>query len=800
MKKILIWLMLGYSIVAGAQTITVMEKGSGSPVEMVAILSTKNNVFTTTNARGKADISAFAGLQSIEIRSLGFRSQTKSFAELEADGFEVFLEISNLSLDEVVVSGTRWRQSSGNVPTRIFSIPAREVALQNPQNAADLLGISGKVYIQKSQQGGGSPMIRGYAANRLLYSVDGIRMNTAIFRGGNLQNIISLDAFATERAEVLFGPGTVIYGSDAIGGVMSFQTLTPQLSLTDKPMITGKAITRYSSANQEKTGHFSVSTGWKKWAMLTSITSSEFDHLRQGSHGPDDYVKPFHVQRTDSIDRVVTQDDPLLQVPSAYSQMNMMQKVRFSPDKHWDFQYGFHYSETSAYGRYDRHTRMRNGTARYAEWDYGPQTWLMNVISITNSGEYSAFDQMAVRMAHQSFGESRIDRNLNAAKRNTQTEDVVAWSANADFKKSLSQRMTFNYGVEYINNQVASTGMITDIKKGTSTAGPSRYPQAIWQSLAAYANTDYQLTGKFMLQAGLRYNHIIVDAEFDSTFYPFPFTAANLSNGAITGSFGGVLRPDETWVISARLGTAFRAPNVDDLGKVFDSEPGKVSVPNPGLKAEYAFSAELGVAKVFDDVLKIDLTVYYSWLENAMVRRDFRLNGLDSILYQGEMSRVQAIQNAANANVYGLQAGVEVKLPAGFSFSSDLNYQVGEEELDDGSKSPSRHAAPLFGQSRLSFNPGKLKLQFYAVYQGQRNHEDLAEEEKGKDEIYASDENGKTYAPAWYTLNFKAMYQLSEVLTVTAGLENITDRRYRPYSSGISGPGRNFVLALRAVF
>ncbi len=800
MKKILIWLMLGYSIVAGAQTITVMEKGSGSPVEMVAILSTKNNVFTTTNARGKADISAFAGLQSIEIRSLGFRSQTKSFAELEADGFEVFLEISNLSLDEVVVSGTRWRQSSGNVPTRIFSIPAREVALQNPQNAADLLGISGKVYIQKSQQGGGSPMIRGYAANRLLYSVDGIRMNTAIFRGGNLQNIISLDAFATERAEVLFGPGTVIYGSDAIGGVMSFQTLTPQLSLTDKPMITGKAITRYSSANQEKTGHFSVSTGWKKWAMLTSITSSEFDHLRQGSHGPDDYVKPFHVQRTDSIDRVVTQDDPLLQVPSAYSQMNMMQKVRFSPDKHWDFQYGFHYSETSAYGRYDRHTRMRNGTARYAEWDYGPQTWLMNVISITNSGEYSAFDQMAVRMAHQSFGESRIDRNLNGAKRNTQTEDVVAWSANADFKKSLSQRMTFNYGVEYINNQVASTGLITDIKKGTSTAGPSRYPQAIWQSLAAYANTDYQLTGKFMLQAGLRYNHIIVDAEFDTTFYPFPFTAANLSNGAITGSFGGVLRPDETWVISARLGTAFRAPNVDDLGKVFDSEPGKVSVPNPGLKAEYAFSAELGVAKVFDDVLKIDLTVYYSWLENAMVRRDFRLNGLDSILYQGEMSRVQAIQNAANANVYGLQAGVEVKLPAGFSFSSDLNYQVGEEELDDGSKSPSRHAAPLFGQSRLSFNPGKLKLQFYAVYQGQRNHEDLAEEEKGKDEIYASDENGKTYAPAWYTLNFKAMYQLSEVLTVTAGLENITDRRYRPYSSGISGPGRNFVLALRAVF
>jgi hemoglobin/transferrin/lactoferrin receptor protein len=800
MKKLFIWLSLGCSIVASAQTITVMDVGSSSPIEMAAIISEKSNVYATTNAKGKADITAFAGLKAIEIRSLGYKSQTMSFARLEAAGFNVFLEVSNLSLDEVVVSGTRWRQSSGSVPTKIFSLPSKEVVLQNPQNAADLLGISGKVYVQKSQQGGGSPMIRGYSANRLLYTVDGIRMNTAIFRGGNLQNVISLDALTTERVEVLFGPGTVIYGSDAIGGVMGFHTLTPQLSLTGQPFITGKAVTRYSSANKEKTGHFSVSAGWKKWAMLTSITSSEFNHLRQGSHGPEDYLKPFHVQRIDSIDRVLTQDDPLLQVPSAYSQINFMQKVRFRANENWDLQYGFHYSETSAYGRYDRHTRMRNGTARYAEWDYGPQKWMMNLLSITHTGSTRAYDQIAIRLAHQVFGESRIDRSLNNNKRNTQAEEVMAMSVNTDFRKALGSRHSLNYGIEYVNNEVTSSGFMTDISKGTDKPGPSRYPQATWQSLAVYASDDYKLSEKVLLQAGLRFNQYIMDAVFDTTFFPFPFTKANISSGAISGSLGGVYRPDDTWVISARIGTAFRSPNVDDLGKVFDSEPGKVTVPNPGLKAEYAYSAEAGVAKVFGEVLKLDITAYYSWLENAMVRRDYQLNGRDSILYQGEMSRVQAILNAANANVYGLQAGLEVKLPAGFSFSSDLNYQIGEEELDDGSTSPSRHAAPLFGQSRLSFNPGKMKLQFYAVYQGKRSHDDLADEEKGKDEIYAKDENGNNYAPAWYTLNFKAMYQLSETITMTAGLENITDRRYRPYSSGISGPGRNFVLALRANF
>src|SRR5690606_22275722 len=98
-----------------------------------------------------------------------------------------------------------------------------------PQTAADMLAGSGEVFVQKSQLGGGSPMIRGFATNRLLYAVDGVRMNTAIFRAGNLQNVINLDPFATESVEVIFGPGSVMYGRDAIGGVMSFQTLMPRL-------------------------------------------------------------------------------------------------------------------------------------------------------------------------------------------------------------------------------------------------------------------------------------------------------------------------------------------------------------------------------------------------------------------------------------------------------------------------------------------------------------------------------------------------------------------------------------------
>lgn len=797
-----IWICLGAICVSFAQAVTLSDRLNNQPLEGAILTSENPQAFTSTNALGQASLEGFVGSAQIVITYLGYKTQVVSYAQLQWLDFKVQLEPLPLRLEEIVVSGTRWQQSSGNVPSKIITLSPREVALQNPQTAADLLGITGRIFIQKSQQGGGSPMIRGFATNRLIYTVDGVRMNTAIFRSGNLQNVINLDPFATEKTEVLFGPGSVIYGSDAIGGVMSFQTLTPQMSLTEKPLITGKGGVRYASTNNEKTGHFDVNLGWRKWAFITSFSYWDFDHLRQGSHGPGDYIKKIYPQRQDGVDVVITQSDSLLQIPSAYSQINIMQKIRFTPNEKWDVQYGFHHSETSPYGRYDRHNRFRNGTLRYAEWDYGPQLWLMNHLALSHKANHTLFDQMTIRMAQQTFVESRIERAFGKSDRNTQTEHVRAYSVNADFTKQILLKNILYYGLEYVFNNVTSEGELTDIKSGTFQTGPSRYPQSQWHSMAAYVNDKLQISDKITLQAGLRYNRFILNADFSNNldFYPFPFSEATIQNHALTGSLGSIYRPVNNWVIKANFGTAFRSPNVDDIGKVFDSEPGAVTVPDPNLKAEYAWNIDLGVARIIRDVVKLDITGYYTLLQNALVRRNFQLNGQDSILYNGEMSRVQAIQNAAFARVYGVQAGVEVTLPVGFSFISDVNIQVGEEELDDGSLSPSRHAAPWFGSSRLRYRNKELTIECNTVYQGSRSYDELPAEEQAKDEIYAKDENGKNYSPSWYTLNIKCMYQFNKTFTVSGGLENLTDQRYRPYSSGLSGPGRNFILSLNARF
>ena len=134
------------------------------------------------------------------------------------------------SLDEIVISASKFSQNLKEISQRVIFISSEDIVLSNPQTSADLLSTSGNVYIQKSQLGGGSPMIRGFSTNRLTLSVDGVRLNNAIFRGGNIQNVISIDPFNIQNTEIVLGSSSVIYGSDAIGGAMNFQTKSPILS------------------------------------------------------------------------------------------------------------------------------------------------------------------------------------------------------------------------------------------------------------------------------------------------------------------------------------------------------------------------------------------------------------------------------------------------------------------------------------------------------------------------------------------------------------------------------------------
>ncbi|MGO4919403.1 TonB-dependent receptor plug domain-containing protein [Maribacter spongiicola] len=782
-----------------AQQITVLDADSGEKIANVAVFNKDKSKIALSNFDGVFDASVFMGKERITLKHIGYQEFKTTKQQLQRQGQRAYLIMKAQQLDEVVMSVSKWEQQKRDIPNRIISLDARAIAFSTPQTAADLLQNSGKVFVQKSQMGGGSPMIRGFATNRLLLSVDGVRMNNAIFRGGNVQNVISIDPFTIKNTEVIFGPGSVIYGSDAIGGVMNFYTKKPMLSQNDSLLVHGNADYRFGTANMENTVHADINLGKKTWSSLTSLTYNNFQDLRMGSHGPDSYLRNTYIKTVNGIDELVENDSPKKQVPTGYDQINFMQKLLFKPNAKWDLNLGTYYSEASNYSRYDRLIRPTSDGLglRSAEWDYGPQKWFMANAQVQKKGNGKVYDGLKLGFAYQHFEESRINRDFQDEIRNTTKEKVDAVNFNIDLENKKIGDFRLYYGTEYIYNKVRSNGFDLNINTDEKTDAASRYPDgSTWQSLAGYTNGEYKVKPNFTIMSGLRYSHVWVDAVFDDTFYDFPFKTADLSTGALTGSIGFSWFPRANLQVTLNGSTGFRAPNIDDVGKIFDSELGSVVVPNPDLEPEYAYNAEIGIQRNINDKIILKGAAYYTYLVDALVRRDFSYNGVSEIEYGGELSNVQAIQNAAKAYVYGFEFGLEAYLTEQWSLSSNLTFTEGVEEEDDGSETPARHAAPTFGDFHIVWKNQRLRTDLFLNYNGEIGYDDLAVSERSKEYIYATDENGNPFAPSWYTLNFRSKYDVTNQFKVTASLENFTDQRYRTYSSGIVAPGIHMIIGV----
>ena len=786
-----------------AQEITVLDIDSKESIANVAIFNIDKNKTVLTDFNGTCDLSIFNKKEHITIKHLGYEIFSTTKGQIAKRGTKIYLIPKAQELEGVVISISKWEQQKKNIPQKIVVINAKTIDFTNSQTSADLLQNSGKVFVQKSQLGGGSPMIRGFSTNRLLLSVDGVRMNNAIFRGGNIQNVISIDPYTIKNTEIIFGPGSVIYGSDAIGGVMNFFTKKAQFSLTDSLAFSGNANYRYSTANSENTAHFDFNLGKKKWAFLTSVSYTDFGDLKMGKHGPESYLRTKYVETINGEDVLVANSNNRKQVPTGYNQLNLLQKIAFKPNSNWDLNWSNYYSETSDYSRYDRLIRpdKAGDGLRSAEWYYGPQKWFMSNLQLNRNGKGRFYDGFKITAAYQFFEESRNDRGFQDVIKYTTKEKVDALSTNIDFENKRIGDLRLYYGGEYIFNKVHSFGSQKDIETNEISPIASRYPDgATWQTLAGYINGEYKAKPNLTLLSGIRYSHVWVAAEFENTFYPFPFDTADLSTGALTGSLGLSWFPRVDLQITANTSTGFRAPNIDDVGKIFDSEPGSVVVPNPNLEPEYAYNAELGIQKNIKDRIVLKAATFYTYLVDALVRRDFQFNGMSEIEYNGELSNVQAIQNAAKAYVYGFEFGLEASLTNYISLVSNITFTEGIEEEEDGSDSPGRHVAPTFGDVHLQWKNQKLKTDLFLNFNGEVAFDDLALSEQSKDYIYAIDKNGNPYTPSWYTLNFRSQYAITNALKTSLSLENITNQRYRSYSSGIVAPGTNFILALAYQF
>mgnify|MGYP000474277234 CR=1 FL=1 len=802
MRKILFFIYLIYPILLQSQIVKVYNYNTLERIFNFQAISNINKKQITTSKKGELKLNLSNPSEKFSFSSVGFETIVLSSKEIISQKNSIYLPSLSESLDEVVISNTKWKQLKRQISKKVISIQKEDIFLTQPQTTADAIAKTGSVFVQKSQQGGGSPIIRGFSTNRLLISVDGVRMNTAIFRSGNLQNIISIDPLSLESSEVILGPGSIIYGSDAIGGTLNFKTLSPKLvSENENKIVTGNIFYRSSTANFENTVHADVNLSFKKWGTVSSFSFSSFDDLKQGSKGPSSFLRNDYVTTENNIDIVVKNSNPKKQVKSGYDQTNFLQKISYKPSSYWDFGLQFIYSGSSKYDRYDRLQRKKENQFRSAEWFYGPQNWFMTLQTISYNGNSLLTDRFKISSAYQFFEESRNTRDFNSLIKTNNTEKLDVLTFNLDAEKKI-RRLRFNYGAEYVTNEVNSTANITNIEtKEISNNISTRYPDdSTWKSIGAYAVFNLQINTPFNISGGLRYNHVKLRADFEKPELDFPFVNATADINALTWSLGSTYRLNSEFSIRGNANTAFRAPNIDDIGKIFnDSKPGTLIVPNPNLKSEYAYNFSLSTE--YDrNSYKASFTAYHTFLEDALTEDTFNLRGEETILFRGEQSNIFATQNSNSIRIFGFELLGQIPFTSFLKIKGGYTLTKGEETLVGGKEVSVRHVPPSFGNMHFIYHKKKWSLDFFSDFNGGFTFNDLAPSEKLKTDIYAKDKDGNPFLSSWYTVNIRGHYNINSKLRFSGALENITDQRYRLYSSGISAPGINFITAVNYSF
>lgn len=679
-------------------------------------------------------------------------------------------------------------------PHQITIISREDIINEKPQNSADMLQNTGNVFVQKTQNGGGSPVMRGFEANKVLLVIDGVRMNNAIYRSGHLQSAITIDNSVLSHSEIVFGPNSVLYGSDALGGVIHFHTINPELADSTEWKNKLGASSYFNSNDQSRIHHLNLSFGQKKWGILGGFTHSEFGDYKMGSnraHGYDDWgVLTRYVGQFDGKDSSFANPDPSNQLRVGYSQDDLIGKLYFEPSDRVSHTFNFQYSTSSNINRYDKLAEVRNGDLRYAEWYYGPQKRMLSSFKTKFSADKSWVNNGAAILAYQRIDEDRVQRDFNSEEMQYALEDVHVLSLNLDLNKIFDSTKVLYYGVEVQYNDVTSTAYSENRLTQTQITQTSRYPDGInhYLSSGLYLEYKQQFSEKLLLTTGLRYSFIGATSTFeDTSLVLLPFESVEIRTGAPSGNIGFNYQPDGRTIIKPSISTGFRAPNIDDYGKVFENN-GNTVVPNANLKPEYVVNAEVSLERILGkQFLTLGGTAYYSYLINAIVRKDFTINGQDSIFFDGAMTKIQANTNTNSAYIFGFSVFAKAKINQKLNAFATYNYTKGYDITD---ASPLAHISPDFGKVELNYNHKRINSSIYTYY----NFKKPVNEYGGSpDNLEEATVDG---TPRWWTLNYKLSVDIFDEIKGQFYATNLLDQHYRQFSSAISAPGRSFKLGL----
>lgn len=808
-----------------AQQLVITDASTGELLEGVAAFTPDRKKSALSNGAGVLSLEPFVGYSAVRLQLYGYRLKTinpQSYATATAT---ITLTADEENLSEVILSVARSRANRNQLAEKVALISAETIQKNLIKTGAEVLALTPGVRIQKSQGGGGSPVLRGFEANRVLLVVDGVRMNNAIYRSGHLQNAITIDPNVLERVEVIFGSSSVGYGSDALGGVVHYYTKTPKLNSEKKIETTFSS--GFNSGNTASVNNFTTTISGKKWGSISSFSFSNFGDIRMGAnrrHGYENWgLTPMYSNNTEDYYNAnpVANSNPNIQRNTGYKQYDFFQKAVYQLPNNEQLLFNFQLSTSSNIDRFDKLSETRDGQLRFAEWYYGPQNRLLAATTYNFFKDKRWMKKGRITLAYQRIGESRNKRKFNSLVRATLQEQVNLVSLNADFDATTSNRVNISYGFEATYNHVYSRGFNSALQLSGNTvvgldypqAMPSRYPSkgSELRSVALYTNWVWNLSPKLTVNAGGRLNFSALNAQWKPiALIDNLLSEVKLNSEALTWTLAGVFKPKPGLQWNLILSSGFKAPNIDDIGKIRENN-GVLLVPNSFLQPEYAYNLDFGLLRFSPNKKnQLSLRSFLTLVSRHMVRSDYTVFADTStpnpatILYNGDEVFTVANKNLGNRWVYGGTLDGQLQLSANLKLDASVMLTKGDKNEKYG---PLPSLAPLFGRIQATYTQARWDAALSYQFSGSKLPEEYSYGgEDGIEEtpiINPSTEDPMLrYAgtPAWGVTNFLVNFKSSEQLRFQAGLENIFDLHYRTFASGISAPGRSVQLGLRYNF
>ncbi|MCK4656782.1 MAG: TonB-dependent receptor [candidate division Zixibacteria bacterium] len=694
------------------------------------------------------------GVYELTVSHVGYRESvhTLTLTSGSPQHLRVLLDPKAVSVDGITVTATRFREDEFALPTAV-SITSREVFTERSSSTtSELLREEPGILVQKTTAGHGAPIVRGLIGKHVLLLYDGIRLNKPTFRFGANQYLNTVNHETLDKIEVVRGPSSVMYGSDAIGGVVNLVPRTLEMGSGTSSFVP-EMRTSYSTADDGKDLYAGFVASLGSFRSSVGATYKYRGDLRAGG-------------------RVGRQS------PTGWDEFGLGSRTACIIDKNKSLVFDLIATRQNRVPRYDKYI-----CGDFEQYTYDPQDRDLLALTYNAGMPNSVIHSIKCNISYQRETEGRTKQKTNSSIITQDRDRVITRGGYLQMSSLLVSRHWLSFGCEFYDDKINSERI--QIQNGDSISDRPAFPDnSGYRSVGLFARDEYSLSTVLRMILGLRYSRYRVESPLGEPFGDLEETYSDL-----TGSLALTCRIVPELNLVGRWSQGFRAPNLNDVAVLKYSSSG-VDAPSSGLKPEISNNFEIGV-KMRRDNLSGSLFCFYNRLSDLIDRVPGTYDGKDFFDENGNGVRdpseydIYQRRNVGESDIYGFEMDNVVTLSDAWEMRANCFWTHGENRTDD---EPLSRIPPLMGMLAVRVKPGTTYwIEAFCRAAGSQRR--LSARDIDDTRI---DNNG---TPSWVTLNLRSKITVGN-LSFNVALENIADATYKEHGSGVCSPGRNLTLTV----